>query len=332
MSKYGLPYKGSKSSICDELLKRLPNAENFYDLFGGGGAVSHAAALSGKYKNVTYNEINPNVAKFIKDATEGKYSYENFKPEWVSREDFFSKKDKDAYVSLVWSFGNGESSYLYGKDIEKYKKSMHQAVIFDEFDELATQVLGINEWKTEVIKERRLILRKKIEHYRKTGIPSCLIPFLNKKQRASLNLYNKIEEAEALSGLPHLVAIERCDELNQLKQLHHLEGLERLNAINLIRNVKFVIRSSDYSAVGILPNSIVYCDIPYENTDGYSVEFNRSEFLDWAASASFPVYISEYSIQDPRFIDLWSTEKRSLQCGAIEGKEKVTERLYWNGN
>lgn len=34
---YGLPYKGSKSRIANELIACLPNAENFYDMFVGGG-------------------------------------------------------------------------------------------------------------------------------------------------------------------------------------------------------------------------------------------------------------------------------------------------------
>lgn len=37
---YGLPYKGSKQAICKWLFNQLPPAENFYDLFGGGGAVA----------------------------------------------------------------------------------------------------------------------------------------------------------------------------------------------------------------------------------------------------------------------------------------------------
>lgn len=33
--KYGLPYMGSKNAIVPYLIKSIPNADNFYDLFAG---------------------------------------------------------------------------------------------------------------------------------------------------------------------------------------------------------------------------------------------------------------------------------------------------------
>lgn len=53
---YGVPYKGSKNKIAKKLIDVLPSAEYFVDLFGGGGAMTHCAALSGKYKKIIYNE------------------------------------------------------------------------------------------------------------------------------------------------------------------------------------------------------------------------------------------------------------------------------------
>ena len=43
--RYGLPYMGSKSKHADWVIEHLPAAENFYDLFAGGCAVTHAALL-----------------------------------------------------------------------------------------------------------------------------------------------------------------------------------------------------------------------------------------------------------------------------------------------
>ena len=40
---YGLPYQGSKNAIAKDICGMLPLAENFYDLFAGGGsAVAYA--------------------------------------------------------------------------------------------------------------------------------------------------------------------------------------------------------------------------------------------------------------------------------------------------
>ena len=48
--RYGLPYKGSKNAIAEWIVTELPYSKCFVDLFCGGGAVTHRALLSGKYK------------------------------------------------------------------------------------------------------------------------------------------------------------------------------------------------------------------------------------------------------------------------------------------
>ena len=44
--KYGVPYQGSKSAIADIIVDAIPSGGTFYDLFSGGCAISHRAALS----------------------------------------------------------------------------------------------------------------------------------------------------------------------------------------------------------------------------------------------------------------------------------------------
>ena len=50
--RYGLPYKGSKNSIAEWIVDSLPRADIFVDLFFGGGAITHRAMLTGKYKQL----------------------------------------------------------------------------------------------------------------------------------------------------------------------------------------------------------------------------------------------------------------------------------------
>ena len=57
--QYGLPYKGSKSKIANEIIDFLPPAKVLYDLFAGGCAITHAAILSGKWGKVVANDIGP---------------------------------------------------------------------------------------------------------------------------------------------------------------------------------------------------------------------------------------------------------------------------------
>ncbi len=81
-------------------------------------------------------------------------------------------------------------------------------------------------------------------------------------------------------------------------------------------------------------NAVVYCDPPYKcslNTSDYfgsAREFNRESFLDWCADVSrtTPIFISEYSIDDPRFEVVAEKEKICSMNDSIV--KKVCERLY----
>lgn len=86
--------------------------------------MTHAALLSGKFKEVHANDITDSV-KLFEDALNGKYENES---RWISREDFFRLKDSDPYVRIVWSFGNNQRNYLYSREIEPYKKAVHEMI------------------------------------------------------------------------------------------------------------------------------------------------------------------------------------------------------------
>lgn len=139
--RYGIPYKGSKNSIAEWIIAELPEAETFVDLFMGGGSVTHAAMLSDKYKKFIINDIDERMPKLFIDCIHGKYTLENHQ-EWISREEFFKKKDADAYIALIWSFGNNGKDYLYSKEIEPFKKAYHYAVFYGDYRLI--EELGIN--------------------------------------------------------------------------------------------------------------------------------------------------------------------------------------------
>ena len=128
---YGLPYKGSKNKLAPKLFELFPQKKNFYDLFCGGGAVTHYALLSNKFEKVYQNDINKDCLDLFIDAAKGKYRNET---RWISREDFFKLKDSEPYVKFCWSFGNNLRDYLYGKDWEQLYKAWHYAIFFDDFE------------------------------------------------------------------------------------------------------------------------------------------------------------------------------------------------------
>lgn len=126
---YGLPYMGSKSKICDWLLAHLPPADTFVDLFAGGCAVTHAAMVSGRYRQVIANDIQGDVLELFSRAVAEGLQPEDWRP--VSREEFFLHAPTDPLIQLVWAFGNSTDSYLYGQEIERQKLLAHTMIVAD---------------------------------------------------------------------------------------------------------------------------------------------------------------------------------------------------------
>ena len=149
MRRYGLPYKGSKNAIADWVIEHLPESGTLVDLFCGGCAVTHAALLSGKWERIIANDLHGDVPQLFMDAIAGKYTTETEK-RWISREDFFRLKDTDAYVRLCWSFGNDSHTYLYAKEIEPFKKRLHELVFADTIAE------RMSAWRAFVAEFNRL--------------------------------------------------------------------------------------------------------------------------------------------------------------------------------
>ena len=129
---YGVPYKGSKNLLADDLMKVIPakGVENFYDLFAGGCAVTHKAMLGGRFARHFANDLDGQGLRLFQDSIGGKYRDEK---RWISREDFGRLKDTDPYVSCCWSFGNNQSNYLYSQEIEPWKKALHYARVLGDF-------------------------------------------------------------------------------------------------------------------------------------------------------------------------------------------------------
>lgn len=182
-----MPYMGSKNQIAKWVIEHLPKKENLYDLFGGGGAITHCAYESGKFENIIYNEKNELVFNGFKMAVGGGYKHEN---RWISREEFNKLKNKDPYVAICFSFGNDLRSYAYSKDKEKYKKALHYAICYSDFSFLEN--LGVNI-------DHNLAGRLKITSAIKEL--SCLESF---KRLQRLQSLERLESLESLERLQHL--------------------------------------------------------------------------------------------------------------------------------
>lgn len=118
---------------------------------------------------------------------------------------------------------------------------------------------------------------------------------------------------------------KRCNRDQALERLERLQNLQSLEALERLQNL--FPSGLSYEKVEIKPNSIVYCDIPYENTAGYGNSFNHKEFYDWAYKQKELVVISSYEISDDRFIRVVNLNKRANFSQGGFGK-KLTEGLF----
>ena len=128
---YGMPYKGSKNAIAKWITEQLPSSDCFVDLFGGGGAITHAAMLSGKWKRFIYNDFDAVTVKAFRMAVNGEFADER---RWISREDFQGLKN-DPYAALCFSFGNNGENYAYSKEVEPWKRALHYAYVYSDVSE-----------------------------------------------------------------------------------------------------------------------------------------------------------------------------------------------------
>jgi len=238
-----LPYQGSKGRFADEIVALFPKAENFVDLFFGGGAVTHAAMLSGKFENFIANDLHKTPQAWNRCA-EGDIG-DLFR--FVGREEF--KETDDMLVKMVWSFGASCKTYLSDDPV---RLSIARAIM-----------------DSDPIERKGAILE--------------LLRLLGKDPA---NIYASKHTA--------------ATHFNLLKRLAAIKGLPKVACHNL-----------DYREVVIPENSVVYCDPPYEGTEGYGNKFDHTAFWEWVRTREFPVFVSERSAPE---------DFMSVHCRKIDGR------------
>ena len=354
--KYGLPYKGSKNTIAKKIIDFLPGAANFYDLFAGGCAITHCAMLAGKWQNHIINDIEPGIVQLFKDAVDGRYRHEN---RWISRDMFNLLKDSDPYVRYCWSFGNNGEAYMYAPEVERFKKHLHNMffstapkearlhwksfvrefqIVRDEIRKLTEQVEALcTECGVELLRDKSgMIDAKRIKDSVFKVLSGDIREYMRNALKESGHTAADVDKLLGTSGmaghyfgasqwaLPTEEAYKKMQELiPQLvipwgtlhESLQSLQSLQRLESY-----------SQSYDTIEIKPDSIIYCDIPYKDTDGYSTEFNHEAFYDWACQQDVPIFISEYWMPEDRFECVLEVNKRSKLSATANNA--VIEKLF----
>lgn len=93
-----------------------------------------------------------------------------------------------------------------------------------------------------------------------------------------------------------------------------------------------ILQNKPYYDLNLPPNSIIYCDPPYEGTTKYANDFDHNLFWSWVRNTQkqgHTVFVSEYNAPDD-FECVWQKEaKSSLSANGVSGGNKVSvEKLF----
>ena len=115
------------------------------------------------------------------------------------------------------------------------------------------------------------------------------------------------------------------EEVYGLQELYNC--LERLQSLQSLQSLqRLSVSNKSYDEVEILPHSVLYCDIPYCNTDEYAAGgFDHQRFYKWALQQKELVIISEYYMPDD-FLCIDAIEKSVTLCSG--GDVKAIEKLF----
>lgn len=331
---YGLPYKGSKNRIAKRILDVLPAAPVLYDVFCGGCAVTHAALLSGKYSRVVANDINSMIPHAFEKALRGGFRTED---RWISRDDFQKLYKTDPYAAICFSFGNNLHEYCYARELEPYKRALHYAIFWKDTGpwrelcpETADALKAAVESETDRHK-RRIKAGRAIVTALKAGLmngtidPAVMDKPIYRKIRKEKTPGLKIKSAESVERLKNLETLENDERLQRLESLERferlknletlqtdeslcrLQGLERLERITGMDVPPCApalnVTTEDYKALTFEQGGIIYCDPPYKSTkERYGREFDFAGFYSWCEHQANPVFISEYTMPEDRFV------------------------------
>ena len=86
----------------------------------------------------------------------------------------------------------------------------------------------------------------------------------------------------------------------------------------------------DYQDVEIEDNSVLYCDIPYQDTNKYVGEgenFDYDRFYDWCLKQTQPLYISSYEMPESDFKVVAEFARIDTMSATNNGK-LVSEKLF----
>ena len=339
--KYGAAYQGSKSKIADEIISKLPARKYFIDAFSGGGALAHCALESGKFEHIIANDLQ------TKDILEAHFLWTpekhlEFQKKWITKEEF--EQTDDLYIKTCWSFSNNRKAYIYSKACYEYKRLLHNAICFGndkEFEDYCGIDLSEID-RYDDLNERRKAARRAILKALKpysfkepinsnTHIPKEIYDAILGGNKDWRNLQS-MEATKQGKGLVSIISSENLERTKYSKNVESLIQQENLLRSKSITASNISITSVSYDEIDLPDPSetVIICDPPYRNTQGYQVEFDNDKFEQWCINKSregYEIFVCEYNIKNPAFEEVWSKEVINTGGGNKNQKRSV-ERLY----
>ena len=339
--KYGAAYQGSKSKIADEIISLLPSKKYFIDAFSGGGALAHCALESGKYENIIANDLQ------TKEILEAHFLWTpeqhlEFQKRWITKEEF--EKTNNLYIKTCWSFSNNRKAYIYSKACYEYKRRLHNAICFGNYKEFEDYCgIDLSEIDSyDDLNERRKAARRAILKALK---PYSFKETINSNTHIPKEIYDAIlggnkdwrnlqsmEATKQGKGLVSIISSENLERTKYSKNVESLAQQENLLRSKSITSSNISITSVSYDEMD-LPDpaqTVIICDAPYMNTQGYQVEFDNDKFEQWCidkAREGYEIFVCEYNIENPAFEEVWSKEVINTGGGNRNQKRSI-EKLY----
>lgn len=299
----GMPYIGSKRRIVKQIVDKIimdnPKTKYFYDLFGGGGAVSFYALQYPQIEKVIYNEIDGGVVALLKDIINNGVTEKYY--QWISRDTFNANSPLDTWLGglckVIWGFGSTHDYYLFGKTIEENKRLAHEIVV--NRDMVALKLLS-DMFKVHIpiltgstVTERRLEFKKIIK-----------------------NIYKRFD-------LPQLTNIELLSKIVRFEPAERIHLLEKIKALPFD---KLSLQNHSYDETIIdtpIDETIIYIDPPYKNTHQFLKTIDYAKLTKWVKNHKYKIYLSSYQFDLPLVLEITHTT-------LIGGTQKVIEKLFVN--
>lgn len=155
------------------------------------------------------------------------------------------------------------------------------------------------------------------------------------KQGKSIERLQNLQSMEAtkqgkcVKNICYLANLEYTKQSKNVESLAQQENLLRSKSITA-KNIS--ITSVSYDEIDLPdPNeTVIICDPPYRDTQGYQVDFDNDKFEQWCINKTregYQVFVCEYNIENPAFEEVWS--KEVINCGGGNKNQKRSiEKLY----